>query len=153
MDLTKQYPRSPYEKLGPYIFLARTLDKSRAYNAATLGEYTYNCSNDVIVFKFLGINHEEFAEAAKERKADEEMLSWVDENAENKHSSEEIEAFNKKFQDRKPDTPEKQEYFNELLMDLAPGRTDIKTWFDLIDADEGRNVVRSDCPFRSSVAA
>ena len=138
MDLTKEYPRSPYANLGPYIFLARTLDKGRAHNAAKLGEYKYNCPLDMILFEFLRIDHEEFAEAAKERKTDEEMLSWVEENAENKHSLEEIEAFNKKFQDRRPDTPEKQEYFNERVAELAPGRTDIETWFDLLDSDEGR---------------
>ncbi len=138
MDLTKEYPKSSYEKLGPYIFLVRTLDKCRAHHAGKLGEYKYNCPLDMILFEFMGIDHEEFAEAVKERKTDEEMLSWVEENAENKHSSEEIEAFNKRFQDRRPDTPEKQEYFNKRVAELAPGRTDIETWFDLLDADEGR---------------
>ena len=39
MNLTKEYPRSPYEKVGGYVMLGRTIDKARAKLENALGEY------------------------------------------------------------------------------------------------------------------
>ena len=39
MDLTRDVPRSPYEKLGGIVFLPRSIDKGRAELAGTLGDY------------------------------------------------------------------------------------------------------------------
>jgi hypothetical protein len=38
-----------------------------------------------------------------------------------------------------PGTPSAQ-YFENLREQVAPGRKDIVTWFDLLDLDEGRPV-------------
>jgi hypothetical protein len=46
MDLTKQYPRSPYEKVGGYMMLGKTSDKARAKHQNALGEYIYDCPLD-----------------------------------------------------------------------------------------------------------
>ena len=59
MDLVKQYPCSPYKKLGGYVMLGRTMDKVYAY-------------------------------------------------------------------------------FEDLQRKVAPNRYDLSSWFDLIEADEGR---------------
>ncbi|MBI5777374.1 MAG: DUF5069 domain-containing protein, partial [Nitrospirae bacterium] len=43
MDLRKNYPRSPREKLAGYVHLPRMIDKCRASLAGTEGDYIYPC--------------------------------------------------------------------------------------------------------------
>jgi hypothetical protein len=137
MDLTKQYPRSPYSDLGGYVMLGRTIDKARAHNAGKLGDYSYDCPLDRLVFDFLGISHEALAEAVKTRPADDEILGWVKGRARS-HTVEEVQKFNEDMKARAPVTEEQKAYFLEAREKVAPGRTDVTTWFDLIEADEKR---------------
>lgn len=137
MDLTKQYPRSPYSDLGGYVMLGRTIDKARAHNAGKLGDYSYNCPLDKLVFDFLGISHETLAEAVKTRPTDDEILGWVKDRARS-HTVEEVQKFNEDMKARAPATEEQKAYFLEAREKVAPGRTDVTTWFDLIEADEKR---------------
>ena len=53
MNLTKEYPRSPYEKVGGYAMLGRTIDKARAKLENALGEDMYDCPLDQLLFEFL----------------------------------------------------------------------------------------------------
>ncbi len=41
---------------------------------------------------------------------------------------------------RGPSTPEKQDYFNKLRDAVDPARTDLTSWADLQDLEEGRTV-------------
>ena len=50
MNLIKEYPRSPYEKVGGYVMLGRTVDKARAKLENALGEYMYDCPLDQLLF-------------------------------------------------------------------------------------------------------
>ncbi|MBC8235483.1 DUF5069 domain-containing protein [bacterium] len=77
MDLTKQYPRSPYAKVGGYVMLARVIDKAHAKHANTLGEYVYNSLLDKILFRFLQIDADEFLAAIKTCSTDDEVVEWV----------------------------------------------------------------------------
>ena len=43
MDLRKHFPRSMRAKLEGYVHLARMIDKCRAVQAGTEGEYIYPC--------------------------------------------------------------------------------------------------------------
>jgi hypothetical protein len=69
-------------------------------------------------------------------KGDGALLKWITAHARPKRTAAEIEAWSR-WQDRRaPDNPDSREYFNEVHKGVAPKRTDIVTWFDLLDVDD-----------------
>jgi Domain of unknown function (DUF5069) len=141
MDLTVDKPRSAKDKLLGLVSLKRVIDKAKAHNEGKLGEYDYDCPHDRPLFEFLGTNGEEFARKVTELKTDDAIADWVQGQFLSKKTPEEIERFN---HDRMRWHPEpgshSYEYFENLREQLAPGRRDIVTWFDVLDLDEGRPV-------------
>ena len=141
MDLTKTVPRSPNDKLAGIVSLKRTIDKSKANDEGHLGEYDYDCPHDKPLFAFLGTNGAEFGAKVRELKTDEAIAKWVEENGLKGKSPEEIEAFNVERRRWHPVAgTESETFFKKTLANVAPDRTDIETWFDLLDLDEGRPV-------------
>ena len=140
MDLTKQFPRSPVDRLGGMDHLKRVIDKARAHVDGTLGEYTYNCPLDQAFFSFFGLDHEKFAEAVKSHPGDKAMLDWVLARSPRAKSPADVEEFNRDHESRSPDTPEKWDYFRSVRDSLAPKREDITTWIKLLDLEEKRPV-------------
>lgn len=136
LDLAREYPRSPREKLGGCVHLARMIDKARAKAAGTLGEYIYPCPLDRILLELLNITGDAFYEAMDERD-DQEILDWLQKNAKNS-SPDEAKNWNLAFLNRKPQTEEGLRHFLEIRDRIAPHRTDITTWVDLLDFEEGR---------------
>lgn len=140
MNLTRSYPRSVHEPLAGIVQLARTLDKARAYNEGTLGEYHYNCPMDQALFNFLGTDHVEFARRAAEL-SDPEVERWVHEMFLSKKTSTQIREWNDSWPKHGPDKgSESEKFFLELRDRLAPTRIDVTAWADLLDLDEGRTV-------------
>jgi hypothetical protein len=137
-DLTKAYPRSPKERLGGYSHLARMADKARAKAAGTLGEYIYPCPLDETLLEFLGITPDAFYEAVRERD-DSGILKWLRENAQSR-KPEETENWNRTFLNRKPGSQESLKRFLKIRNRISPHRTDITTWPDLLDLEEGREI-------------
>jgi hypothetical protein len=121
-------------RLGGYAILPRMLDKGRATLAGKNGEYHYACPLDQRFLEFTGID----AEALKKElsKSDTEILEWINANAKIKRTAPEILAWTEWQENRAPDNPEGREYFNSLHKAVAPARTDITTWFDVLDADD-----------------
>ena len=138
MDLRTRFPRSPKEKLEGYAHVARIIDKARAHNAGTLGEYIYNCPMDQSWFQFAGVTAEAFAEAVRTRD-DRQMAEWIRQKAK-PHSQQETDSWNRMLLSRTPSSPESQQRFLATRQQLAPERTDITSWPDLIDLEEGRAV-------------
>ena len=69
---------------------------------------------------------------------DEAILNWVNDNS-TKHSPEEVEHWNEAMISRHPDTAAKKARFLHFLKEAGgDGRKDIRTYFDLIEFDEGR---------------
>ena len=136
LDLTREYPRSPQEKLGGVVHLARMIDKGRAKAAGTLGEYIYPCPLDQLLLESLDITSDAFYDALKERD-DREILDWLNKNAKNR-SPDEVKNWNQSFLNRKPHTEEGMRHFLEIRNRIASHRTDITTWVDLLDLEEGR---------------
>jgi Domain of unknown function (DUF5069) len=136
MDLRTAYPRSVKERLGGYVHLARMIDKVRAKAAGTLGDYIYPCPLDVRLLEFLGIAADDFIEAVNGR-GDGEILAWVRSKAV-PHTETEIERWNAAMLSRGPDTDEKWTYFRGIRDRIDPARTDVTTWADLLDLEEGR---------------
>lgn len=146
VDLTKTYPRSVHEKLHGIVQLPRTLDKGRAKAHGDIGEYHYNCGMDQAVFSFLGIDHEELLEVIKNAKSDAEVEAYVKQFIDKK-SPAEIERWNQEWVTHKPEG-ESLNYFLQLRGQIAPDRTDVTSWADLLDLDERRHV-----PKRETAAA
>jgi hypothetical protein len=135
-DLTQHPPRSPRVRLGGYALLARMLDKCRAELAGKNGEYHYDCPNDQQFLSFAGIDAAALKQQVAAGKGDGDILEWVRANARHPRTAAEIEAWSQ-WQDRRaPDNPDGREYFNEVHAQVAPGRTDIVAWADLLDLDD-----------------
>jgi hypothetical protein len=138
MDLTREYPRSVHEKLHGLVQIGRTLDKANATASGNVGEYHYNCGMDQHVFGFLGIDHEKLLDAVKSKspaEVDTYVKSFID-----KKTPEEIETFNREWITHQPDNEDSRKYFFELRNQVAPDRTDVTAWADLLDLDEKRTV-------------
>lgn len=138
MDLTKSYPRSVRDKYLNLVQLGRAIDKGKATAAGTNGEYNFECPMDRDVFEFLGINGEEFLNVIKTAKSDAEIEAYARRFVEKK-SPQEIEAFNAEFLSHQPEGASR-EYFQNARNRIAPDRTDVTTWPDLLDLDEQRPV-------------
>lgn len=135
-DLTKQPPRSPRVRLGGYTLLPRMLDKGRATLAGRNGEYNYACPLDQRFFEFAGVDPEALKKELSAGGSDWEILEWIDANAKHKHTAPEVEAWSVWLERRAPDNPESRAFFNDLHSKVAPNRTDIVAWFDLLDVDD-----------------
>jgi hypothetical protein len=139
MDLTTGYPSSVKTKLHGIVQLQRTIDKGKATAAGKVGEYHYDCPMDKAVFGFLGINAEELLTQIK-TKSDAEVSDYVSTFI-HKKSPAEIEAWNSDWLKHAPDPgSDGEKYFLELRGQVAPDRTDVKAWADLLDLDEKRQV-------------
>jgi hypothetical protein len=147
MDLTKTYPRSVKDKVAGVVMTARTIDKAKAKANGNVGEYNYDCPMDKAVFGFLGIDSEKFLDTVKNAPNDHAIDAYVQTFAAKK-SAAEIEQFNSHFLEHAPDPgSDADKYFHELRDSVAPDRTDVTTWADLLDLDEKRDV-----PKRTAVA-
>jgi len=133
-DLTQFPPRSPRVRLGGYVILPRMLDKGRATLTGKNGEYHYACPLDQRFLDFAGID----AEALKKElaKSDTEVLAWITANAKNKKAMPEILAWSNWQENLAPNNPDGREFFNGIHKAVAPNRTDITNWFDVLDADD-----------------
>ena len=138
MDLTKEYPRSVRDTMLGLVQLPRTIDKAKAVVRGNIGEYRYDCPMDQGLFEFLGIEGEELLDIVRTSKDDaeiEERLAPIV----RKRSAQEIVHWNHEWLEHQPEA-HSLEAFLALRAQIAPDRTDVVTWPDLLDLDEKRNV-------------
>jgi len=93
---------------------------------------------DQAVFAFLGIDHEQLLDVIKKAQNDAEIEAYVKPFVAAK-SPGEIEAWNQDWLTRVP-TGDSLKYFLELRSQVAPARSDVTSWPDLLDLDEKRPV-------------
>lgn len=136
MNLTQESPRSPREKIADLAHLPRMIDKARAAQQNTLGEYIYPCPLDKIMLEFLGVGPDTFQKKAC-NDTEEALSAWVISQCQS-YSLGDKDAVNNKILKSQPDSPEKWKTFHEIRNGLNPSKTDITTWVDLIDLEEGR---------------
>ncbi len=118
------------------VHLTRMIDKGRAYKANHLADYIYPCPLDKIILNFLKLDPEEFANITIE-KSDEEINKWANELTKSKTPAA-LEFINNQILERRPDSEDRLQYFKEAMDKIDPSRSDIDTWVDLIDLEEGR---------------
>ncbi|MZG53268.1 MAG: DUF5069 domain-containing protein [Nitrospinae bacterium] len=136
MDLSRAFPRSPKQKMAGLVHLGRMIDKGRAYKEKKLADYIYPCPLDKIILNFLRIDANTFANMTIEKK-DEEISDWAKGLVESK-SQKELGFINEQILQRKPDSEDRLKYFNEIRNKIDPSRSDVTTWVDLLDLEEGR---------------
>jgi hypothetical protein len=138
MDLTKTYPRSVREKYLGMVQVGRTIDKGKAELAGTIGEYRYDCPMDKHLFEFLGIEGQQLLDAIK--KGDQATDAYLKAAIAKKNPAE-IEKFNRDWLEYGPAPgSDSEKYFLDLRKQVAPDRTDVTAWADLLDLDEKRPV-------------
>ena len=135
----KLLPRSPYDRLGGCVHLPRLIDKAKLHRKGLLNGYNYKTIGfDKHLLAFLKLNPDAFEEAANRLEEDGAILKWIEENGAT-HSDEAIEEWNQAMVSRQPDSAVKKARFLHFLKEAGgEGRKDIRTYFDLIEFDEGR---------------
>jgi len=127
VDLTRHAPRSIYDtSLAGMAGLGRAIDKGRAFNSNTLGEYWFGDDSgfDRAVLEFVGVKAEAFAEALKEKTDDESILDWLGEGLSGK-SEEEIAEFNHDVWTLGPSNDHQWAFVHNTVGELDSKRQDI----------------------------
>jgi hypothetical protein len=135
LDLTKQAPHSPRERLGGFAIACRAVDKCRASLAGTPGEYHYDCPLDNQLFSFKGITGDQFKAAVKAAKNYDEVGAWLLANGTAKTPPEIEDWSDNQEGGSLMKNPEKRAYFVEDChrLGLNPDKT---TTFDWLEADD-----------------
>ncbi len=77
LDLTKQPPRSPREKLAGLVFLPRTIDKMRALlPGGNIGAYNVP-GGSTRMLAAIGIDPDDLQAVVARAKSEDEVVSWV----------------------------------------------------------------------------
>lgn len=137
LDLRKAFPRSPNDLLGPYVILARTIDKCRSDSAGMAGEYHWNCGLAQMFFQFKEIDPMAFREQLEAGKSDPDILAWVEQTGAAK-TEDEILAWSYDSRWTVPHEVEKKAYVERSARAIQPYNPYIQTFFQLLDAEEGR---------------
>ena len=141
-DLTTGYPRSVRDKLLGVVQLARAIDKGIATANGLNGEYNFDCPMDKGLFEFLGLDGNALLDVIKNAQSESEIEAYVKPFVDKK-SPQELEHFNEEFLSHGPAPgSDAEKYFMTLRGEVAPDRTDVSTWPDLLDLDEKRDVPR-----------
>ncbi len=138
VDLTRHAPRSIYDtNLAGVAGLGRAIDKGRAFNTNTLGEYWYGDDSgfDRAVLAFVGVAADEFATALKEHADDEAFLDWLGERLSGK-SEQEIFEFNHGIWTVTPSNEHQWAFVRKVVGDLDPKRQDICCFAALTTLDD-----------------
>ncbi len=132
MDLTNEFPRSPYDMLAGLVMLPRTFDKCKATVDGTNGEYHYGCPMDEKLLKFLDISVEDFKAKVEELETEAKVEEWISEMK----SKEEKTEFNNMMRHSDGEDEDSKKWLEENKKEL--GKESTFTFFDNLDADEKR---------------
>lgn len=136
-DLREHPPRSPWAELGGLVFLARTIDKTKAKLQGTLGSYKIGPGLSVYLFEWLGISEEDFASAVRELRDDERIAGWV-----RAHSDPAIYGeINRKLSTRAIRDAEHRAAVLTRYESLRD-RDDLSNWFEILDYDDAVSFAR-----------
>ncbi|MDH4194721.1 MAG: DUF5069 domain-containing protein [Nitrospirota bacterium] len=142
---TAQYPRSPKEQVGGLCHLGRLIDKVKMRHAGKIQDYNYlTVGFDKYLLDKLEIKGEDFEKRVLQGGTDGEIADWVKANGKTLTDEEKAE-WNNMVLTFGPKAPMAQQAFDRNLAGIAEKRgvpveqlAHIKTWFELIEHDEGR---------------
>jgi len=135
LDLTKQAPRPPQEKIKGIVQLGRAVDKCRATLIGKNGEYHYDCPVDKMLFAFNGTNGDQLKAAVAKGLTDEEIADWFIKAGTPKTAAE-IKKFSAEFIAYSPyNKPQAKEWFIGACKSLGIDPK-TSTQFDMLNADD-----------------
>jgi hypothetical protein len=115
--------------------LPRAIDKARAQNAGTLGEYVfYDCPINRMLFDALNISDEAFLDAVRRSPGDDDVVRWI--HDEIKPDPDAIDAVNARIEVAEPQTDEQRASFRSDLVAMRAEHLGITRWADLLDLRE-----------------
>lgn len=135
--------RSPRHQTGGIVVFARVLDKIRLNAAGKLpdgyhvGIIPGNRTFDDRLCKFLGIDFNNLSKRTLEGGTDEEILEWCFVHG-RKPDAEQIEVWNAFLTKRGWRDPASTGFQKSKIEAGFGDREEIQTFFDLMDAEEGR---------------
>ncbi len=140
--------RSPYDKVGRLVYFGRMLDKIRLHAAGRLPpDYVDNLGDakpgmfDTRCCRFLGVAYAELGAQALAAHGDEQVLAWAEARGA-RRSDEECEIWNSFLMKRGwHDEPGNVERLRWRIAQAGLEGRGLETFFDYIDADEGRDSV------------
>ena len=130
-DLRAHPPRSPRDMLGGLYFLPRTIDKTRAKLQGTLGFYKVSPGLSGYLIEWLGLTEDEFTEAVRNARSDDEVVSWLVE-----HADEGIfDSINDRLRER---GIRDDQHFQEVLprYPVLNDYPHLRNWFEILDVDD-----------------
>lgn len=134
--------RSPHAKVGGLVYFGRMLDKIRLHAAGRLPA-DFNLGDDDWWFfdarctRFLGVTYAALRARTLRGGPDLAILQWCFRHG-RKPSAEDLEIWNAFIQKRGWSDAASGGLASEKTAAGFAARADIRTWFDLIDAEEGR---------------
>ncbi len=132
--------RSPHEKVGPLVYFGRMLDKIRLHAAGKLPtDYTENLGDgfDKFCIQLLGIQYAALVDRVNQGGSDEEILGWCRENGRTLIEQDEF-VWNEYMRKRGWNDSGSARLAERKEQSGFSSRNEIQTFFDYIDADEGK---------------
>jgi len=134
--------RSPHDKVGNLVYFGRMLDKIRLHQQGALPEdYHANLGEgfDKTCAQFLGVPYADIAAHVRSGASDDESLAWCRERG--RQSTEHEAAVWCEFMRKRGWNDVASERLRQRKAESGfSEREDIQTFFDYIDADEGKPV-------------
>ncbi len=135
------YPRSVHEKYLGIVQLGRTIDKAKMVANNTIGDFRYDAMDQALFDEF-GIDGMTLSAIATDAVRHSSHVSNFEAYVKplvEKKTQLEVQRFNREMLERKP-TGVDLTRFDTQRVKIAPERTDITSWADLFDLQEGRSV-------------
>ena len=136
--------RSPGAKVEGLVYFGRMLDKIRVHAKGELpAEYQLNLGRgfDAACLDFLRIDYDSLVWRVKEGGTDQDILYWSYSRG-RRPSESEIHIWNE-FMRKRGWNDDLSETLTRRKKEAGmAGRSEIRTMFEFIDADEGRGIVR-----------
>ena len=132
--------RSPSERVGGFFYFGRMLDKIRLHAKGELpSDYHANLGKgfDEKCVRFLQVNYDQVVERVKKGGNDEEILQWCF-SVGRKPSEDDLYVWNEFMRKRGWNDEVSNMVARRKAEAGMSDRSDIKTSFQFIDADEGR---------------
>lgn len=135
--------RSPHDQVGGLVYFGRMLDKIRLHAAGrlptgfNLGEKDWYYF-DARCVRFLGVRYAALRRRVLAGGTDQQVLRWCYRNG-RKPNAEAIEIWNAFISKRGWNDPAASGVAEDKRAAGLGSRRDIRTWFELIDAEEGRS--------------
>ncbi len=130
-DLRKHAPRGPREQAAGLYFLPRTIDKARAKIQGTLGLYKITPGISGYIFEGLGITEDDFVEAVRAAKTDDDVVAWLAAHAD----MSKVPELNAMLVVRQPRDEEHRNSFKAAYPILTE-RPDLWNWFEVFELDD-----------------